>query len=99
MPHLTINRSDLTPEQVATALRQELGERYKVTVPEGSGDRLRVETSTLAYANVHMKKEPDGTRLNVHGGGIVIGRIINEYTIARKVTEALRSAPGLAAEA
>jgi hypothetical protein len=89
MPHVTIARPNVTVEEAAEALRKELGDRYEVK-PDGSGKGLRVSTSTLAYANVHRKDESGATRFSVHGGGIVIGRIINELTLARKVAGALQ---------
>jgi hypothetical protein len=90
MPHVTINRNDLELDSTARALRSQLGDRYTVTAHEGSHPTLKVSTSPLSYANVRMSHEADGTRFKVHGGGILVGRVINEYTIARKVATALR---------
>jgi hypothetical protein len=89
MPHVTIARPNVTTEEAADALRKELGDRYEVKVDD-SGNSLKVSTSTLAYANVHKKDESGKTGFSVHGGGIVIGRIINELTLARKVAGALQ---------
>jgi hypothetical protein len=89
MPHVTIERPDVSLEDAEKALRQQLGDRY--TVSPGSAQSLKVSTSTLAYANVHLRKEGEGVVFAVHGGGIVIGRIINELTLARKVADALRT--------
>jgi hypothetical protein len=94
MPHVTVDRPDVSIEEAAEALRKELGDRYKVTVDGSSAGRLKVSTSTLAYANVHKKDESGATGFSVHGGGIVIGRIINELTLARKVAGALKTGLG-----
>lgn len=96
MPHVTIARPNVTVEEAAEALRKELGDRYDVKA-DGSGKSLKVSTSTLAYANVHRKDESGATGFSVHGGGIVIGRIINELTLARKVAGALEKGLGSAA--
>ena len=95
MPHVTIDRPDVSVDEAAEALRKELGDRYTITV-DGSGGSLKVSTSTLAYANVHKKDASGGTGFSVHGGGIVIGRIINELTLARKVATALQTGLGAA---
>ncbi|MFT3866509.1 MAG: hypothetical protein QM729_19790 [Solirubrobacterales bacterium] len=92
---MTIADPDISIEEASRALRRDLGEDYEVSV--GSGDAMKVSSSALAYANVHMRKEAGATVFSVHGGGIVIGRIINELTLARRVATALRS--GLVVEA
>ncbi len=43
---------------------------------------------------MHKKDEPGATGFSVHGGGIVIGRLVNELTLARKVADALRKGLG-----
>jgi hypothetical protein len=88
-----IDRQGVSIEDAAAALRRELGDGYTVAV-EGSGRGLKVSTGTLSYANVRMKDEPGGVDFSVHGGGIVIGRIVNELTLARKVAGALRKGLG-----
>jgi hypothetical protein len=90
MSSVRINRNDFPLERAARSLRHELGDRYTVTASDGSHPTLKVSTSPLVYANVHVSQQADGTRFKVHGGGILVGRVINEYTIARKVAAALR---------
>ena len=90
MPSVTINRNDVSLERAANRLRGQLGDRYTVTAHESSHPTLRVSTSPLVYANVRMSQRADGTEFKVHGGGILVGRVINEYTIARRVAAALR---------
>jgi hypothetical protein len=90
MPSVTINHNEVPLQSVASTLRCELGDRYTVTARDGSHPTLKVSSSPLAYANVRMSQGADGTRFKVHGGGILVGRVINEYTIARRVAAALR---------
>jgi hypothetical protein len=46
---------------------------------------------------VHVVREGGVTKYHVHGGGLLIGRLVNELGIARKVADAIKSAPGLGA--
>jgi hypothetical protein len=94
MPHVTVDRPDVSIDEAAAALRKELGDRYEITT--AGPDHLKASTGALSYANVHRKDESGATGFSVHGGGIVIGRIINELTLARKVAGALRSGLGAA---
>jgi hypothetical protein len=48
-----------------------------------------VEHGTLSGAKVHMKSADGATAFHVHGTGIIIGRIVNEFGIARKVAAAI----------
>jgi len=97
MPSATITRA-ITPQEAAEALRQQLGSRYKVTPHSGgSRDKLTVSRGGLALASVHLTRNEDATTFHVHGGGLIVGRIVNELGIARTVTtaikESLESAP------
>ena len=44
----------------------------------------------LALAVVHLADDGDTTIFRVHGGGLIIGRVVNELGIARKVRATLR---------
>ena len=66
--------------------------RYKVK-PGHSAEVFSVEKGTLSGAKVHMKPNAGSTQFHVHGTGIIIGRIVNEFGIARKVASAISSAP------
>jgi hypothetical protein len=90
MPSVTINRGDVALDSAATALRRTLGDRYTVTARDGSRPSLKVSASPLSFANVRVSHQADATHFRVHGGGILIGRVINECTIARRVAAALR---------
>jgi len=93
MPTATIPRA-ITPEQAADALREQLGSGYKVT-PHGTGS-LTVKHGGLAFATVHLNRDVNATTFRVHGGGLIVGRIVNEFGIARTVTEALKESLGTA---
>jgi len=93
MPSATIPRA-ITPQQAADALKEQLGSGYKVT-PHGTGS-LTVKHGGLAFATVHLNRDGNATTFRVHGGGLIIGRIINEFGIARTVTGALKDSLGSA---
>ena len=96
MPSATIPRA-ITPQQAADAIRAQLGSGYKVTPHAGgSRDKLTVSHGGLAFASVHLARNQDATTFHVHGGGLIIGRIINELGIARTVTAAIKESLGSA---
>src|SRR5690242_11787003 len=97
MPKVTVTRAGIGVKDAAEALQKQLGEGFRVEPREGSDDRIRVETSTLVFANVRMVPADSSTDFHVHGGGFLIGRALNEMSIARKVAAAIRQAPGLGA--
>lgn len=87
MSSVTVSKA-IAPQEAADALREQLGRGYKVT-PHGSGS-LTVKHGTLAFATVHLVRDGHSTTFRVHGGGIIVGRIVNEFGIARTVTTAIR---------
>jgi len=87
MSSVTVSKA-IAPQEAADALREQLGRGYQVT-PHGSGS-LTVKHGTLAFATVHLVRDGDATTFRVHGGGIIVGRIVNEFGIARTVTTAIR---------
>jgi len=93
MPSATIPRT-ITPQQAADALKEQLGSGYKVT-PHGT-DSLTVKHGGLAFATVHLNRDGNATTFRVHGGGLIVGRIVNEFGIARTVTEAIKESLGSA---
>lgn len=56
-----------------------------------------MKQSTASIANVHLDHNGDTTTFRVHGGGLIISRMLNEFGIAKKVSQAieasLRSTP------
>ena len=96
MPSATKPRA-ITPQEAAEALRQQLGSGYKVTPHSGaSRDKLTVSHGGLAFASVHLTRNEDATTFHVHGGGLIVGRIVNELGIARTVTAAIKDGLGSA---
>ena len=94
MPSVTIQK-EVTREQAEAALKAQLGSGYAVT---GKGrDSLTVKHGAMTWANVRMHWAGGTTDFHVHGGGLIIGRLVNEYGIAKTVTGALEE--GLAPEA
>jgi len=91
MPTVTIPNASVSREEAMEAVRQQLGGDYKVK-PGGNPEVFSVERGTLTGARVHIKSTAGATSFHVHGTGIVIGRIINEFGIARKVAATLGKA-------
>jgi len=87
MPSATIH-GEITPQQAAEALQAQLGSGYRVT--RKGNDSLSVKHGGLAFATVRMHWSGDATAFRVHGSGLVINRIVNEFGIARTVTGALK---------
>ncbi len=96
MPTATI-ASAVTPEQAAQALHERLGSRDEVT-PHGS-DSLAVKRGSMATATVRLSRDGNATTFRVHGGGLIINRLVNEFGIARTVTAAIQEAFGAARSA
>ena len=94
MPTVTVARS-VTLQETATALQDKLGDRYEVTT-HGSGakEALKVKQSAAATATVHLNQDGNTTTLHVHGGGLVISRMVNEFGIAKKVAATITEAFG-----
>jgi len=96
MPSVTIPRA-ITQQETAEVLRQQPGSGYKVTPHSGgSRDKLTVSHGGLAFASVHLIPDGNATTFHVHGGGLIVGRIVNEFGIARAVTAAIKESLGTA---
>jgi hypothetical protein len=94
MPTVTVNGS-ITLQDAAKALQEKLGSRYEVTTHgSGSQEALKVKQSAAATATVHLDREGDTTTFHVHGGGLVISRMVNEFGIAKKVAAVIEGAYG-----
>jgi len=85
----------ITSAEAATALLERLGSGYKIT--SGGPNSLTVKHGALEYARVHVVRAGETTTFRIHGGGLVIGRLVNELGIARTVASAIREAYGPAA--
>jgi hypothetical protein len=75
----------VTDEALSNGTR---GTGYRVT-PHESGS-LSIKHGSLAFATVHLVRDGDATTFRVHGGGLIVGRIVNELGIARTVTAAIK---------
>ena len=91
MASTTIPRA-VTRQEAADKLQKQLGRRYEVS-PHGD-DKLTVKQGVMTFATVHLGQENGSTTFHVHGGGLVIGRLINELTIARTVNAAIKESLG-----
>ena len=92
MPTVTVEQP-VSLQQAATALHDRLGRRYEVTT-HGSGAQqvLKVKQSAASTATVHLDRDGNATTFHVHGGGLVISRMVNEFGIAKKVAAAIAEA-------
>jgi hypothetical protein len=92
MPTVRIERS-VTIQDTTKALQQKLGDRYQITSHgQGADEALKVKQSAAALATVHLDHDGNTTTFHVHGGGLVISRMINEFGIAKKVAVAIEEA-------
>ncbi len=53
---------------------------------------LKVKQSAASTATVHLDQDGNTTTFHVHGGGLVISRMVNEFGIAKKVAAAIQEA-------
>ena len=92
MPTVTVDGS-VSLQQAATALQGKLGSRYEVTT-HGSGaqEALKIKQSAASTATVHLDRDENATTFHVHGGGLVISRMVNEFGIAKKVAATIEEA-------
>ena len=94
MPSATIPRA-ITAQQAADVLKEQLGSGYKVTPHTGgSRQKLTVSNGGVAFATVHLVPDGNATAFHVHGGGLIVGRLVNEFGIARTVTAAIKDSLG-----
>jgi hypothetical protein len=92
MPTVTVEQP-VTLQQAAAALKDKLGSRYEVTT-HGSGaqEALKIRQSAASTATVHLDRDGNATTFHVHGGGLVISRMVNEFGIAKKVAATIEEA-------
>ena len=58
----------------------------------GTQEALKVKQSAASTATVHLDQDGNATTFHVHGGGLVISRMVNEFGIAKKVAAAIQEA-------
>jgi hypothetical protein len=82
-------------QEAVSALQSKLGSKYEVTTHEsGPQEAIKVRQSATSSANVHTEQSDGVTKFHVHGGGLLITRMINEFGIAKKVAAAIEEAFG-----
>ncbi len=91
MPTVTVTRADVTRDEAIQAVGQQLGNDYTVR-PGHRDDVFSVNKGALSGARVHIKQDDGATQFHVHGTGFIIGRVVNELSIARRVASAITSA-------
>jgi hypothetical protein len=93
MPTVTVARADVGRDEAIQAVRQQLGNSYTVK-PGNSGEVFSVAKGAMSGAKVHIKQRNGTTQFHVHGTGLIIGRVINELSIARRVASAINEGLG-----
>jgi hypothetical protein len=88
----------VTLQEAAEALHGKLGDRYEITTHgTGAQQTLKIKQSAVSTATVHLDQNGDATTFHVHGGGLVVSRMVNEFGIAKKaaaaIAEAFRAPP------
>jgi hypothetical protein len=92
MPTVTVKES-VSAQETAEALQNKLGKHYEVTTHgEGAQQTVKVKQSAASIATVHLDKGGNATTFHVHGGGLIISRLVNELGIAKKVATAIQEA-------
>lgn len=91
MPSTRVNRA-VTMDEAVDALRQQLGSQYTLT-PHATGSRetIRVQRAGVAFCTVHVDRDGQSTTFRVRGGGVLLGRLVNELLIARTVSKAIKA--------
>ncbi len=93
MSSITVDRR-VTLEEASNALKDELGDEYEVkSARKGDKETIRV-SHALEMATVHLMPKGEVTTFKVHGGGIIINRIVNEFGLSRKVCKAIGNSVG-----
>jgi hypothetical protein len=94
MPTVTVQGA-VTLHEAAKALQDRLGSRYEVTTHGGGAqEALKVQQPAASTATVHLDRDGEATVFHVHGGGLVISRMVNEFGVAKKVAAAIEGAFG-----
>jgi 2-polyprenyl-3-methyl-5-hydroxy-6-metoxy-1,4-benzoquinol methylase len=92
MPTVTV-KGFVSPHDAAEALRGQLGSQYEIAT-HGTGDQemLTIKQSATATATVRLGQEGTATTFHVHGGGLIVSRLVNELGLAKKVATAIKEA-------
>jgi hypothetical protein len=83
-------KSDASKTDVASAIKTGLGAGYVVEA-KADKEAITVQKGAMTTAHVKLEHSPTGSKAHVHGGGIIIGRIVNELGIANKVAKVIKA--------
>jgi hypothetical protein len=88
-----ITRDTAQQPGAVAALQDKLGSRYEVTThATGSPEEAKGKQPAAATATVRVDPGENATTFQVHGCGLVISRMVNEFGIAKKVAAAIQEA-------
>jgi hypothetical protein len=90
MPKVRVPRKNVTTDEVVTVLSRRLGPGYQV---ESNGGRVIARKNPVMYASISIRDQPGASVFGVHGGGLLLFRLVNTVSTARQVADALRRSP------
>ena len=88
MAKVRVPRTHVTPDEVITVLNRRLGAGYRVA--NGGNRSVRVRRKHFAGADVRIRDVAGATVFRVRGHGLLLLRLPNSVTTARRVAAALR---------
>jgi hypothetical protein len=91
MPKVRVPRKGVTSGELIMVLSRRLGPAYQVH--DNDHGRIIVRKGPVAYATVAIANTPGASVFRVHGGGLLVLRVVNTLGTARHVAEALRRSP------
>jgi hypothetical protein len=90
LPTVSI-KSGATDDELVAALQAGLGSDYEVKPKSSEKAVITVQKGTMTTAHIKLERTADVTKAHIHGGGLVISRLINEFGLANKVANVIRS--------
>ena len=97
MPTITVQRT-ISTQDVINALSEQLGSGYEFTSHmSGPQEALKVKHGAASTATVRLSHDNNVTTFHIHGGGLLVSRLVNELGVAKKVAAAVAAAfpPGV----
>ena len=91
MPKVRVPRKNVTADEVVMVLSRRLGPGYQVE--SNGGGRVIARKSASMYATISIIDQPGASVFGVHGGGFPPLSLINTFSTARQVADALRRSP------
>jgi len=78
---------EVSLEEIQRALSNALGPAYRVRATSDS--MLKIKRNNVITATVRVSRSEEGTTVRVRGGGLIVARVLDSFTITPKVRHAL----------